>query len=220
MSKRRNNPRSSRAHAKVLEAALELFANRGIDQTSMDAIADASGVSKATIYKHWRDKDAMCLEAIRELTGGDEPMPSFDTGDLRADLVAVLSHHPTKGHSRLRACIMPHLMAYASRNPTIGHEARRIIFDPPRAALRRILERAISTGQLTSSIDLDLSITLLVGPTMYGHLMSRLGGHGRSDLPEQVVDAFLSGQESKTYSRRCRSRVPHRKRLKPKKAAT
>ena len=44
--------RSADAHRKVLDAALELFAERGIDATSMDAIAEASGVSKATIYKH------------------------------------------------------------------------------------------------------------------------------------------------------------------------
>ena len=56
--------RSTRAHQQVLDAALKLFARRGIDPTSMDAIAAASGVSKATIYKHWRDKDALCLEAL------------------------------------------------------------------------------------------------------------------------------------------------------------
>ena len=36
-------PRSRKAHNKVLDAAIELFAVRGIDGTSMDAIAEASG---------------------------------------------------------------------------------------------------------------------------------------------------------------------------------
>ncbi|HMV48309.1 MAG TPA: helix-turn-helix domain-containing protein, partial [Blastocatellia bacterium] len=57
-------PRSAQAHEQVLEAALRLFAERGIDATSMDAIAEASGVSKATIYKHWADKNTLCLEAL------------------------------------------------------------------------------------------------------------------------------------------------------------
>ena len=39
---------------------MQLFSERGIDATSMDAIAETSGVSKATIYKHWQDKDALC----------------------------------------------------------------------------------------------------------------------------------------------------------------
>ena len=50
-------PRSEQAHVRVLEAAAGLFADQGIDATSMDAIAEASGVSKATIYKHWPDKE-------------------------------------------------------------------------------------------------------------------------------------------------------------------
>ncbi len=52
---------SEKAHQKVLQSAAELFADRGIDGTSMDAIANASGVSKATIYKHWADKEALCM---------------------------------------------------------------------------------------------------------------------------------------------------------------
>jgi AcrR family transcriptional regulator len=191
MSKHRDNPRSSRAHAKVLESALRLFADRGIDQTSMDSIAQASGVSKATIYKHWRDKDALCLEAIRELVATDETMPAFDSGDLRTDLIAVLCYQPSKGQPRLRACIMPHLMAYASRSQTLGRAARQIIFEPPRAAIRKILQRAIDQGDLPKSLDRDLALALLVGPMMYGHLISRLGGSAPVNLPEHVVDAFL-----------------------------
>jgi AcrR family transcriptional regulator len=40
-------PRSEQAHVRVLEAGAGLFADQGIDATSMDAIAEASGVSKA-----------------------------------------------------------------------------------------------------------------------------------------------------------------------------
>ena len=61
---------------------MELFAERGIDATSMDAIAEASGVSKATIYKHWPDKDALCLEVMGYLHGLDEEPPVFDSGEL------------------------------------------------------------------------------------------------------------------------------------------
>src|SRR5438128_12352209 len=61
--------RSESAHLKVLEAAIELVAAHGVDATSMDAIARRSGVSKATIYKHWKDKDALLLELLGHITG-------------------------------------------------------------------------------------------------------------------------------------------------------
>src|SRR5438034_7845011 len=110
--------RSARAHEQVLIAAQELFSERGIDGASMDAVAEASGVSKATIYKHWPDKDALCLEAMAHLCGQDQPPPVFDSGDVRADLIALLSHEPPRPYPDLQARIMPHLMAYAARNPT------------------------------------------------------------------------------------------------------
>ncbi len=85
-------PRSERAHQQVLEAALKLFSERGIAATSMDAIAEASGVSKATIYKHWADKDALCLEAMAHAHGLDEEPPHFHGDDVRTALIRVLSH--------------------------------------------------------------------------------------------------------------------------------
>ena len=74
---------SQRAHQKVLETAAELFADRGIDTTSMDAIAAKSGVSKATIYKHWSDKEALCMEVMIYLQRLDEGPPK--TGQWRLE---------------------------------------------------------------------------------------------------------------------------------------
>ena len=53
-----------------------------------------SGVSKATIYKHWPDKEALCLEVLMHIHGHEAQPPEVDTGDLRTDLVTVLSHQP------------------------------------------------------------------------------------------------------------------------------
>src|SRR5579883_2435269 len=86
---------SERAHGRVLEAATQLFAQRGIDGTSVDAIAAASGVSKATIYKHWADKDALCLAVMEYVHHLDAGPPELDSGDLRTDLKAFLKYEPS-----------------------------------------------------------------------------------------------------------------------------
>jgi AcrR family transcriptional regulator len=183
-------PRSIQAHAQVLEAALKLFAERGIDATSMDAIAEASGVSKATIYKHWSDKDELCLEAMTHLHGGEQPYPLFDSGDVRADMIALLSYQPPHQHCELRMRIMPHLMAYAARNPSFGAAWRARVLEPPRRQLQQMLERAIAQGQLPRGLDLDLALALLLGPLMYCHLLKRLHGTGPENVAEQVVSTF------------------------------
>jgi AcrR family transcriptional regulator len=180
---------SIRAHDQVLEAALKLFSQRGIDSTSMDAIAEASGVSKATIYKHWADKDALCLEVLARLHGIHEP-PSFNSGDVRADIVALLSHRPSDKKSESQMRMMPHLMAYAARNPAFGMAWRKLVMEPPRNQLAQLLERAIAGGELPADLDIDLSVALLLGPMMYRHVLTLIRAEVPAEMPKRVVEAF------------------------------
>ena len=130
--------RSKEAHEKVLMAAAALFAERGLDATSMDSIAEASGVSKATIYKHWANKDVLSLEALSYLFGADEKIPVPDTDDLRADLITRLSHQPATDRKHLRDRVMPHVIAYASKNHDFGNAWRNRAMAPLITALARI----------------------------------------------------------------------------------
>src|SRR3954471_15469543 len=95
-------PRSARAHGNVIEAAMELIARHGIDGTSMDAIAEASGVSKATIYRHWPDKEALCLEMLAHLHGDPRPEGVLSSPDVRAEIVALLEYQPSAEHAALK----------------------------------------------------------------------------------------------------------------------
>jgi AcrR family transcriptional regulator len=199
-------PRSTHAHARVLDAALKLFGEAGIDATSMDAISEASGVSKATIYKHWPDKDALCLEVMATLLGRDRALPAFESGDIRHDMIAALGYRPHAEHSSVRARIMPHLVAYAARNPTLAEACRNTIFGPPRAAIAQLLDRAVAQGQLPRALDRDLAMALLIGPMMYSHLLRRVQGKAPHNLPERIVDAFW-----KAYAARAVERVPRTK---------
>ena len=186
-------PRSAQAHNKVLMAAVELFSERGIDATSMDAIAEASGVSKATIYKHWPDKDALCLEVMGYLHGLDEEPPVFDSGDFRADLIAQLQYQPAADRKALRDKMVPHMIAYASRNQVLGVAWRARVIEPARVALTNIIRRGEKRGVLRHGIDPEVGIALLLGPMMYRHIFGQKAGQKvPKDLEVQVADAFLA----------------------------
>jgi AcrR family transcriptional regulator len=186
-------PRSAQAHNKVLTAAVELFSERGIDATSMDAIAEASGVSKATIYKHWPDKDALCLEVMGYLHGLDEEPPVFDSGDFRADLIAQLQYQPATDRKALREKMVPHMIAYASRNQVLGVAWRARVIEPARMALTNMLRRGERRGVLRHGIDPEVGIALLLGPMMYRHIFGQKAGQKvPKDLEIQVADAFLA----------------------------
>src|SRR5271163_4759330 len=133
--------KSERAHSQVIEAAITLFTEQGIEATSMDAIARAAGVSKATIYRHWPDKDTLCLEVLAYLHGLDKELPVFDSGDFRADMIAQLRFDPAEDRKALRERIIPHLMAYASHNRVFGAAWRNRVLDPVRVSLRKMMER-------------------------------------------------------------------------------
>ena len=186
-------PRSALAHRKVLNAAVELFSERGIDRTSMDAIAEASGVSKATIYKHWLDKDRLVLEVMGYLHGLDEAPPVFDSGDFRADLVAQLQYQPAADRQAMREKMMPHMIAYASRNPVLGVAWRARVVEPARVALTNLIRRGEKRGILRHGIDPEVGIALLLGPMMYRHVFThKMGQKGPRNLEVQVADAFLA----------------------------
>jgi AcrR family transcriptional regulator len=56
--------RADRKYRQILDGARELFLDQGFDTTSMDAIARHAGVSKATLYVHFDDKDALLLALV------------------------------------------------------------------------------------------------------------------------------------------------------------
>ena len=187
-------PRSAQAHSKVLKAAAELFAERGIDATSMDAIAETSGVSKATIYKHWPDKDTLALEVLAHLFGLDEEPPVYDSGDFRADLIAQLRSEPAPERKPLREKMMPHLITYAMRNQEFGVAWRNRAVEPGRVALANLIKRGQKRGVLKRGIDPEVGIALLLGPMIYGKffLTRKLGRKCPENLEEHAVDAFLA----------------------------
>ena len=85
---RRGRPRSEAAHQAVLAATARLLSGDGAeyDDLTVEGIAAEAGVGKQTIYRWWRNKAAVVLEAL--LTGylqlNFAALP--DSGDLRSDL--------------------------------------------------------------------------------------------------------------------------------------
>ena len=193
--------RSASAHQKVLQAAIELVAEQGIEATSMDAIARESGVSKATIYKHWADKEALLLEMLAEVNGV-RTRPAFDSGNTRADMLAVLSFRPREG-AVTGERIAPHFAAYSASNISFGIAWRDLVMEPPRRELRHLMRLGIEKGELSPDLDVDLSLALLLGPMLYWYIFLRRTTEDPEKLAEGVVGAFWAAYGlKKTRSRR------------------
>ena len=92
---RARDRRSPAKHAAILEAASEIFLAEGYTRASVDAIAEAAGVGKQTVYGHFGDKERLFLAAVEHtkaahgLSPDDLAAVITDTGDPRADLTAA-----------------------------------------------------------------------------------------------------------------------------------
>lgn len=61
-------PDRSDPRARILRAARPLFLRRGFENTSTDALAQAAGVSKRTLYRCYPTKDELLTAVMREMT--------------------------------------------------------------------------------------------------------------------------------------------------------
>jgi AcrR family transcriptional regulator len=183
--------KSASVHRGVLDAALALFAEHGIDAASMDAVARAAGVSKATLYAHWADKDALALEALSVAFGLDDDPPPFDSGDLRHDFIDALTYRPETRQDTTRK-LMPHVVAYAARHRAFGDVWRERAIELPQRRMRALIARGVRMRALRAAIDDQTAMALLLGPMLYWHIFNGK----RTDLPiprnlaAEVVDAF------------------------------
>jgi AcrR family transcriptional regulator len=183
-------PRSSEAHEKVLHAALALFSERGIEAASMDSIAASSGVSKATIYNHWADKEALLLEVMLWVNGLTGDPEDVDTGDLQRDLTKVLTRKPPDKFEVARDRMMPSLISYSALHPEFGKAWRHRVMEPPRQCIQNILRRGIERGQLPRDLDIESAIALLLGPMLYAHIFQREQKAKSLDLGPLTAQAF------------------------------
>jgi AcrR family transcriptional regulator len=96
--RRGGRPRDPSRDEAIRAALLRLLGEVGYGGLTMDALAQAAGVGKATIYRRWRTKQDLIVDSIADLASVLTVPP--DTGSLREDLrqfmhlVAEITHSP------------------------------------------------------------------------------------------------------------------------------
>jgi AcrR family transcriptional regulator len=81
---RRGRPRDPEAEPRIRRYAVQLLLERGFDGMTVDDVAEAAGVGKATIYRRWASKEELANDALTDLF--DIEIPDADTGSIEGDL--------------------------------------------------------------------------------------------------------------------------------------
>jgi AcrR family transcriptional regulator len=190
LAPRRGRPRSEARKQAILQAAFELLGERGLAATSMDAVAERAGVSKATIYRWWDSKELLALDALYAAwdTAG---LVTRQTGTLRAEMLALVRPWVRLVATGPSARILTALLAEAQNDPEFGQAYRAHFIEPRRDQARAVFSRAIARGEIPAAIDVEVAIDLLWGP-LYHRLF-----HGHAPLNERFarrsVDTALAG---------------------------
>lgn len=111
LERKPGRPRSTQSRESILQAALDLVSETGYRATTIDAIAARAGTGKQTIYRWWRNKAEVVLEALNE--SAEREIPTPDTGDLRGDLHAFLQATFAAGRRPGTVPVLRALMAEA-----------------------------------------------------------------------------------------------------------
>ncbi len=181
------SPRAARSREKMMRAATDLLVDHGPRSVTVNAVAEASGVAKSTLYRHWPSRDEMLVDVVRcavpvvaepDLTG------SFDVvlRDFMASAAAALSDPEW---SR----IIPALMSLRKTMPELAEivEADR---EAKTATLRSILDLGIRSERIPTGLDPADVDKLLLGPLIFAALLDE---HDRMvRLADVVVDRFLA----------------------------
>jgi AcrR family transcriptional regulator len=160
----RGRPRSPNTDRAILDAALELLAERGVDGVTIEGIAARAGVSRPTLYRRWRSREDLLADAIERRRA---PVAVPDTGSLAGDLQALF-RDIRRGFSASAARELWGLaLTIGARAPRFLNRHWASYVQPRRDAMRVIIDRAQARGELSDGLSSEALIDLVSGTLVY-----------------------------------------------------
>jgi AcrR family transcriptional regulator len=181
--------------AAILDAALDVFAEKGFANARLDDVAAKAGVAKGTIYLYVSSKEALFEALVR--AGIGEPIAAMADRALALDapiettLRMIFTFLRTEVLGTRRKEIARLVIAEASRFPDVAAFYHREVVGRGLTLLRRIAERAVARGEIRSD-EIARFPQLLVAPGLVAILWSNLFERFEPLDVEAMLDAHLA----------------------------
>ncbi len=151
MNKHLGQIRRGRKFDQVLDGARRVFMADGFEGASVDDIAKAAGVSKATLYSYFPDKRLLFVEVARHecIRQSQTAVDNIDVCDTPREVLGQVGRHFLRfitsklGQQMFRIC-----MAESERFPEIGREFYKSGPHVMQAEMGAYFEVAIARGEL------------------------------------------------------------------------
>ncbi|MEJ7687178.1 MAG: TetR/AcrR family transcriptional regulator [Variovorax sp.] len=154
----------------LLEAALDLFVDKGFAATRAEEVAARAGVSKGTLFLYFPSKEELFKAVIVENLSGRFTEWNTEFEAFEGSTADMLRHCMSIWWERVgstKASGLTKLMMSEGRNfPELAEFYRQEVVRPGHALLRRILRRGIDSGEF-GPIDVDHAIYAVVAPMIF-----------------------------------------------------
>lgn len=184
-SARAGRPRDPRLDEAVVKATLELLAEEGYAQLTVERIAARAGVGKASLYRRWPDKVSIVLEAVSR---NPERPTAPDTGSLRGDALTYL--RTLVRYRSLHFDAISAISGEATSDERFGAAFRAGMTEPTIAGMRAIIERAVARGELPPGTDVALLSSVPPALLLAQRLIA--GRHPDDAFAQRIVDQFFT----------------------------
>jgi AcrR family transcriptional regulator len=187
--------------SRILDAALDLVGRHGLAELSMDELAAAASVSRATLYRLFPGKEALFTALVRSFSPF-EPIAAVleATGDRPpAEVIPAVAHAMAaamNGHMGLLLQLLFEVSRDRYLDPDSGHGTGEDAIEGMRTLplVTRYLAGQMAAGRLRR-MDPELAFQALAGPIVL-HLLwrppVRVGGPPAGGAPlDEVVDELV-----------------------------
>ena len=180
-----------------MDIAIDCFARFGYQATSIDRIAKAAGLTKGAIYYHFKDKEELLFEAVRNRVSQFERRVTADIGSvtdavgaLRRVAAVCLEHATKSNHRRLIVTLMVEAL---DTNARLSAQFRQMMHRF-RAFLRSIIEVGQDQGVFRSDVSAITAAGVYAGAVMGAEIQyyqdpeaMDLGEHLRTFLDQYLT---------------------------------
>ena len=154
----------------LLEAALDLFVEKGFAATRAEEVAARAGVSKGTLFLYFPSKEELFKAVVRENISGrfQEWNQQFQTFEgSSADMVRYCMKVWWERVGSTKASGITKLILSEARNfPDLAAFYQQEVIKPSQDLIRRILKRGVDRGEF-HVFDLDYALFSITAPMMF-----------------------------------------------------
>ena len=154
----------------LLDAALDLFVEKGFAATRAEEVAARAGVSKGTLFLYFQSKEELFKAVVRENISGRFTEWNAEFEEFEGDSAAMLTYCMNAWWERVGATkasgITKLMMSEAKNFPDLAAFYQSEVIQPGQTLIRRILQRGMDRGEFRP-LDLDYAVYSVVAPMIY-----------------------------------------------------